>query len=69
MLLTYRNTYKSLDDLNQDELLLSDFRINPITTISSAVTYMNNLKRCELKNSNEMQVARFPENPRISNIA
>ena len=31
MLLTYRNTYKSLDDLNQDELRLGGLRINPIT--------------------------------------
>jgi hypothetical protein len=36
MLLTYRNTYKSLDDLNQDELRLGGLRINPITNISSA---------------------------------
>lgn len=69
MLLTYRNTYKSLDDLNQDELRLGGLRINPITNISSAVTYVNNLKIRKIKDSNEMQVAGLPENPRISNIA
>ena len=44
MLLMYRNTYKSLDDLNQDELRLGGLRINPVTNISSTVTYINNLK-------------------------
>jgi hypothetical protein len=69
MLLTYRNTYKSLDDLNQDELRLGGLRINPITNISSAVTYVNNLKIRKIKDTNEMQVDGLPENPHISNIA
>jgi dipeptidyl aminopeptidase/acylaminoacyl peptidase len=69
MLLSYRNTYKSLDDLNQDELRLGGLRINPITNISSTVTYINNLKIRKLKDKNEMQVTGLPENPKISNIA
>lgn len=69
MLLTYRNTYKSLDDLNQDELRLGGLRINPITNISSTVTYVNNLKLRKIKDLNEVQVAGLPTNPRISNIA
>ena len=44
MLLSYRNTYKSLNDLNQEEMRLGGLRINPITNISSTVTYINNLK-------------------------
>ena len=44
MLLSYRNTYKTLDDLNQEEMRLGGLRINPITNISSTVTYLNNLK-------------------------
>jgi hypothetical protein len=28
MILTYRNTYKTLDDLNQDEMRLGGLRIN-----------------------------------------
>jgi hypothetical protein len=60
MLLTYRNTYKSLDDLNQDGIAVW-ICINPITNISSAVTYVNNLKLRKIKDSNEM-VAGLPEN-------
>ena len=69
MLLTYRNTYKSLDDLNQEELRLGGLRINPITNISSTVTYVNNLKLRKIKDKNEVQVTGLPTNPRISNIA
>ena len=43
MLLLTRNTYKSLDDLNQDELRLGGLRINPNTNTSSTATYSNNI--------------------------
>ena len=69
LLLSYRNTYKTLDDLNQDELRLGGLRINPITNISSTVTYINNLKLRKVNDKNEMQVSGLPENPRISNLA
>lgn len=69
LLLTFRDTYKSLDDLNQEELRLAGLRINPVTNISSTVTYLNNLKIRKLKDKNEIQVAGLPENPRISNIS
>ena len=68
MLLSYRNTYKTLDDLNQEEMRLGGLRINPITNISSTVTYVNNLKIRKVKEKNEIQVNGLPENARISNI-
>jgi hypothetical protein len=34
MVLVYRNTYKSLSELNQEELRLGGLRINPVTNIS-----------------------------------
>ena len=40
----YTNTYKTLDDLNQEEMQLGGLRINPVTNIASALTYINNLK-------------------------
>jgi len=69
MLLSYRNTYKTLDELNQEELRLGGLRINPITNISSTVTYINNIKVRKIKDKNEIQVTGLPENPKISNIA
>lgn len=68
MLLSYRNTYKTLDDLNQEEMRLGGLRINPTTNISSTVTYINNLKLRKVKDKNEMQVKGLPENAKITNV-
>jgi dipeptidyl aminopeptidase/acylaminoacyl peptidase len=67
MLLLYRNTYKTLDDLNQDELRLGGLRINPVTNISSSVTYVNNVKIRKVKDtkSEPTQVTGLPENAKI----
>jgi dipeptidyl aminopeptidase/acylaminoacyl peptidase len=69
MLLSYRNTYKSLDDLNQAEMRLGGLRINPITNISSTVTYINNLKIRKVKAKNEIQVNGLSENAKITNVS
>ena len=69
MLLTYRNTYKTLDDLNQDEMRLGGLRINPLTNISSAVTYTNNLKVRRIKDKNEIQVTGLPQNAKLTNLS
>lgn len=69
MLLSYRNTYKTLDDLNQEEMKLGGLRINPITNISSTVTYINNLKVRKISGKDEIQVTGLPTNPKISNVS
>lgn len=69
MILSYRNTYKSLDDLNQVEMKLGGLRINPITNISSTVTYINNLKVRKVADKNEIQVKGLPANAKISNLS
>ncbi|WP_409415581.1 prolyl oligopeptidase family serine peptidase [Flavobacterium sp. PS2] len=68
MLLTYRNTYKTLEDLNQEELRLAGLRINPVTNISSTVTYVKNLKLRKISDTKEIQVSGLPTAPQISNI-
>ncbi|MFH6995679.1 prolyl oligopeptidase family serine peptidase [Flavobacterium sp. FlaQc-48] len=68
MLLLYRSTYKTLDDLNQEELRLGGLRINPVTNISSTVTYTINLKLRKINGKDEIQVSGLPTNPKISNI-
>ena len=68
MLLSYRSTYKTLDDLNQEELRLGGLRINPITNISSTVTYINNFKIRKINGKDEIQVSGMPQNPKISNV-
>lgn len=69
MLLSYRNTYKTLDDLNQEEMRLGGLRINPVTNISSTVTYINNLKLRKVKEKNEIQIKGLPENALLTNIS
>jgi dipeptidyl aminopeptidase/acylaminoacyl peptidase len=69
MLLSYRNTYKTLDDLNQDEMRLGGLRINPITNISSTVTYINNLKLRKVNDKNEIKINGLPNNALITNVS
>lgn len=69
MILSYRNTYKTLDELSQEEMRLGGLRINPITNISSTVTYINNVKIRKVSDKVETQVTGLPDNPKISNYA
>ncbi len=69
MLLSYRSTYKTLDDLSQDEMKLGGLRINPVTNISSTVTYINNLKVRKISGKDEIQVSDLPLNPKIANVS
>lgn len=69
MILSYRDTYKTLDDLNQDELRLGGLRINPITNISSTITYINNIKVRKVTDKTETQVTGLPANPRLANYS
>jgi dipeptidyl aminopeptidase/acylaminoacyl peptidase len=69
MLLSYRDTYKSLNDLNQEEMRLGGLRINPVTNISGTISYVNNLKIRKISAQDEIQVSGLPQNPRIANIS
>ena len=69
MLLSYRNTYKTLDELSQEEMRLGGLRINPVTNISSTTTYISNLKIRKIKGTAEMQVTGLPDNAKITNIS
>lgn len=69
MLFVYRNTYKTLEDLNLEELRLGGLRINPITNISSTITYYNNIKIKKITDKVENQIKGMPENPKISYLS
>ncbi|SHH31907.1 Dipeptidyl aminopeptidase/acylaminoacyl peptidase [Chryseobacterium oranimense] len=69
VIFTYRPTYKTLEDLNQQEMKLAGLRINPVTNISSSVTYSNNLKIRKINDRNEVQVKNLPANPKITYIS
>jgi dipeptidyl aminopeptidase/acylaminoacyl peptidase len=66
MLLSYHSTYKSLDDLNQQEMSMGGLRINPVTNIGSSVNYISNLKVRKVSETEPVQVSGLPEYPRIA---
>ena len=68
MILTYRDTYNSLEALNQQEMRLAGLRINPVTNTSTEVQYSNNIKVRKLSQSEEIQVSGLPVNPQIANM-
>lgn len=71
MLFTYRSTYRSLNDLNIEEMKLAGLRVDPKTNISSTVTYINNLKvrKVAQTKAEPLQVTGLPAEPRIANLA
>jgi dipeptidyl aminopeptidase/acylaminoacyl peptidase len=66
---TYRSTYKTLEDLNQQEMKLGGLRINPVTNIASTVTYFNNLKIRKITDKNETQVKNLPSEVKIAYLS
>ncbi len=71
MVLLYRNSYKTIQDLSQKELRLGGLRIDPQTNIGSRVTYYIDIKIKNLKNNKAklVSVIGIPENPRFSNFS
>ncbi len=68
ILYTYRDNYKTLEDLSQDEMKLGGLRINPTTNISSTITYLTNLKIQKFGTTEIKQVTGLPSNPKIANV-
>lgn len=62
----YRNTYKTLAEISEEEMRLAGLRINPKTNISSTVTYVNNIQYKKFKDKNPSQIKNLPENPRLT---
>ena len=70
MIFLYRDNYKTIEDLSAKEMRLGGLRIDPSTNIGSRVTYYNNVKIKNLKNSKGdiKQIEVFQENQKLSNI-
>ncbi|MFK7795873.1 MAG: prolyl oligopeptidase family serine peptidase [Aureispira sp.] len=70
MILLYRNSYKSIEELSKEELRLGGLRIDPKTNIGSRVTYFNNVKIKQLgkKNAELVAVKGLPQNPKLTNF-
>ncbi len=68
MILLYRDQYKSIAELSEQELRLGGLRINPVTNISSRATYYNKLEVKSVEAKEPTQITGLPENPRLSNF-
>ncbi|MGN0001804.1 MAG: prolyl oligopeptidase family serine peptidase [Sphingobacterium composti] len=68
VLLSYRPTYKTLDELGQEEIRLAGLRINAKTRISSTENYFNNLRLRSAQDGKEFDIAGLPANALISNV-
>jgi dipeptidyl aminopeptidase/acylaminoacyl peptidase len=65
----YRDQFKSIAELSEEEMRLGGLRINPVTNISSRATYFNNIQVKEMKADQPVQVKGLPENPRLTNFS
>ncbi|PVX50857.1 dipeptidyl aminopeptidase/acylaminoacyl peptidase [Balneicella halophila] len=68
MVMFYRDSYKTLEELSQKELRLGGLRIDPKTNIGSRVTYSNNIKIQKVNSKEAKQVKGLPENARLTNF-
>lgn len=69
MILRFRNMYKTLDDLNQEEMRLGGLRINPVLNISSTMTYSTNIMVQKIKGGTAVQVTGLPAQPKLANFS
>ena len=66
MLFYYRSTFKSLSDLNQPEIRLGGLRVNPVSNISSTITYYNDIRYKKTTDTELKQVEGLPVDARIA---
>ncbi len=71
MLLVYRDAYKSIEELSQQEMRLAGLRIDPKTNIGSRTTYYNNIRIKHLQDKEFVikDVVGMPPNPRLANLS
>ncbi|CAM4289183.1 prolyl oligopeptidase family serine peptidase [Gillisia hiemivivida] len=69
MVFLYRDQYKSIAELSEQELRLGGLRINPKTNINSRTTYYNKVEVKSLKSETPKSISGLPENPRLANFS
>lgn len=65
----YRNTYKTLADISEEEMRLAGLRINPKVNISSTTTYVNNIEYRKFNDKKLQAIKGLPENARLTNFS
>jgi dipeptidyl aminopeptidase/acylaminoacyl peptidase len=68
MVLLYRDTYKSIDRLSEEELRLGGLRINPKTNIGSRTTFYNKAAVQKVGSKQSRPISGLPAKPQLSNV-
>lgn len=70
MIFLYRDPYKTIADLSQEELRLGGLRIDPKTNIGSRTNYYKNVKVRAMKEGSILKdVVGIPENAKLANFS
>lgn len=67
--LLYRNAYKTIDELSEEEMRLAGLRINPKTNISSRARYYNEIKFYDLETKKESAIKGLPSGLKLANLS
>ena len=68
MIFLYRDQFKSIAELSEEEMRLAGLRINPVTNINSRARYYNDLKVKPVEGDEPKDVTGLPEAPRLTNF-
>ncbi|RXG21178.1 S9 family peptidase [Leeuwenhoekiella aequorea] len=68
MLLLYRDSYKTIAELSEEELRLGGLRINPKTNIGSRTIFYNDVKIKGIEETEARSISGLPQNPLLSNF-
>lgn len=68
MILLYRDTYKSIADLSEEEMRLGGLRINPKTNIGSRTTFYEKVAIQKVGSKEMIEVKGLPSKPKLANI-
>ncbi|MCG9973195.1 S9 family peptidase [Christiangramia crocea] len=69
MIFLYRDQFKSIAELSEQEMRLAGLRINPVTNINSRARYFNDIKVKAVDEETPKNVTGLPETPRMTNFS
>ncbi|MDC8829971.1 S9 family peptidase [Alteromonas gilva] len=67
-LMLYRDAYKTIEELSEEELRLGGLRIDPKANIGSRTTFYNDIKVRRIDTNQTVDVKGLPANPRLANF-
>ena len=69
MIFLYRDQFKSIAELSEEEMRLGGLRINPVTNINSRARYYNDIKVKSVDGKEAKEVNGLPSAPRLTNFS